>query len=317
MTSERTSTWRLHFALYLGLSLLLMQLHAETVNFGEKAAKRAPRHERILQGSGESPWIHRVLVPLLAEGLRPIFAALGAPQPADLEYGYLTWRWIFIFGLFLLFHRYLAHWLEPPWPLLGTVLLAALHGPSFANYWFQPASAADLLIWVAAALLTLRGRDRWLFPLVLVGAFNRETVIFAILIHGALRLGKEPRARLQLRMVALLLCWAIPFVGLRLWLGSQGWAQGSNPLGLFWANLSSPDWLAYAACFFGLLWALPVLHWRRLPADLQRVCLVMLPYLALQLLFGRIREVRLLLPLAMALVPVYLLVLAAAHEEKR
>jgi hypothetical protein len=316
MFTPRKLSW-IHLALYLGLALLLVQLHGENINFGPKAGKRAERHEQIISGEGEAPWVYRLAVPWAAELTGQVVALTGLPERRSVELGYLLWRFVFTLGLFLLFHRFLGHWLPPPWPLAGTLLLAALHGPSYLHYWFQPASSLDLLLWVAAAVLTLEGRHRWLFALILLGALNRETSVFIVLIHGALLWRQGPLRPVLLRMAGLGLCWALCFVAVRLLSESGGWAHGSNPLGMLLANLSHPGWLLYALSFWGVLWLLPILRWSQLPIRLRALLLVLLPYLALQLLFGRIREVRLLLPMAIAFVPVLLLELRARLEEPR
>jgi hypothetical protein len=315
MCTPRKLSW-IHLALYLGLALLLVQLHGESINFGPKAGKRAERHEQIISGQGEAPWVYRLAVPWTAELSGRVVQLAGLPERRAVEWGYLIWRFVFTAGLFLLFHRYLGHWLPPPWPVAGTLLLVALHGPSYLHYWFQPASSLDLLLWVAAAVLTLEGRWRWLFPLILLGSLNRETSVFIALIHGALLWGRGPLRPLVLRMVGLGGCWALGFFAVRLWSDSGGWAHGSHPLGMLLANLGNPGWLLYALSFWGVLWLLPILRWSRLPVGLRALLLVSLPYLALQLLFGRIREVRLLLPLALALIPVLLLELRDRSGER-
>lgn len=306
----------LHVALYLGLALVLAQLHAEWVNFGPKANKRWQRHEQILQGDGEAPWTYRVAVPWAAHGIGQLLQQGGLPPKRTVEYGYIGLRWLFTFALFLLFHRYVGHWLPPPWPLMGTTLLAALHGPAFAFYWFQPASALDLLLWTACAVLTLERRWVWLFPLIALGAVNRETSVFIVLLHGALLWKQEPLRPVMLRMLGLAGCWAVPTALVRFAVGSAGWAHGSDPLGMLMANLTHPDWILYALCFWGVAWVLPVWKWRCWPARLQALSIVLLPYLGLQFAFGRIREVRLFLPLALLLVPMLLLALRERPEER-
>ncbi len=308
---------RIHLSLYLGLALLLTQLHGEWINMGPKVGKRAERHAQIISGAGEAPWVHRLVVPWAAELTGRVIAELGGlPKQRSVEIGYLVWRWVFTFGLFLLFHRYLGHWVPPPWPLLGTLLVVGLHGPSYVHYWFQPASSLDLLLWVACAVLTLERRWLWIFPLILLGSLNRETSVFIVLIHGALLWGREPLRPVALRMAGLAVCWALPFLALRWLVPGAGWAHGTSPWGMFLANLGSPGWLLYAACFWGVLWALPLLSWRTLPQTLRALLVVLLPYLALQLAFGRIREVRLLLPMALAFVPVLVIVLRARQREQ-
>jgi hypothetical protein len=310
MTPPRTSHWILPL-LFLGLAALLTSLHGEWINFGPKTMERAERHEQILTRNGEAPWVYRVAVPWAAEGLAPLFEVAGYPHRRAVEYGYLGLQMVFTWSLFLLFFRWLGHWLAPPWPLLGTVFLAALHGPSYAFYWFQPDSALDLALWAGALVLAVRGRWVPVLWLMALGGLNRETIAFVPLMFAALRWDAEPRGRLCQKVVALLTAGGLPALAVRLWVGPAGWAHGSTPLGMFLANLSHGGWLGYALLFWGLLWAAPVLAWRESPPALRRLALALAPYLALQLAFGRIREVRLLMPLGVVLVPMGMLWLKA------
>jgi hypothetical protein len=68
--------------------------------------------------------------------------------------------------------------------------------------------------------------------------------------------------------------------------------------------------------FLGGLLVVPWSGWSRRPPELRRLALVLwLTYVPLQLVFGRIREVRLLLPLAIALIPLALLALRDAEVD--
>ncbi len=293
--------------LYLGLALMLVALHAWSVDLGPNAPKRAHRHALILQGEGKAPWAYRVLSPAVTEvaiqALSPVFE-----RHIALPMAYMAWRLLWTSCLLLLFHGLLRTWLDPPGALAGTLLLAALQPASYLFYWYQPDSTPDLVLWTAAALLTLRGRGWWLVPLVLIGGLNRESAVFTVLIHLALGWGREPLRALLLRAITIAAVWATVFMGLRLGLGPHPWSGGFP--GLLLANLSHPSWLAWATLSLGALWVLPWLSWRDQPQELRRLALaLMLLYLPLQLVFGRIREVRLLLPLALFLVPMALIAL--------
>jgi hypothetical protein len=305
---------RIVLVLLLLLGALLTSMHAYVVNYGENRGMRKERHERILSMTGEAPWAYRVLSPALAEGTARVVGPLMARPIDRRESGYLLWRLVWTSGFLVAFHRLLERWLPPTWALLGAVLVAALHGPSYLHYWYQPDSPGDLFAWTLAALLTVQGRDRWLFPLMVIAALNRETAVFIAPIHLALRWGEEPAARTLGRAAGLGLCWLLPYLGLRAWIPVEGWAGGMSVADIILANLTSPEWLGYAALFLGAWAPLALLDWRDKPPALRRLMLVMLPYLGLIVAFGRVREVRLLLPLSLALVPSALLSLRARLE---
>ena len=186
--------------------------------------------------------------------------------------------------------------------------MGALHGPSTEHYWFQPASGPDHVLWLATALLTLSRRDRWLYPLVFLGALNRETIVFAIPIYLALRWGTEVWYRTLQRAVVMGLLWLAPF----LWLRSVVQLRptvGPTVQEYAWRNLTDLEWQFYAFAFAGVWFLVPLLGWKHLSGALRRLICMMLPYLALVLAFGRIREVRLLLPTTVAFIPATMVVL--------
>ena len=295
-------------SMYLVLTSLLIQQHAYQVNFSESLIKRAQRHDRLLALQGDAPWAYRVLTPALAEAISTPLLFLGMSEHNAREYAYLSLRWVLIASLLLLFHRFCRRYLAQHWAFAGTLLLVSLHSPSFVHYWFQPSSPLDLLLWLMAVMLTLRGQFRWLPLMVFLGTLNRETAVFIIAIHGVLQLGREPLPRLLVRCTGLGLIWAAVFLGLRTVITPELWSTDKTPWQMLHSNLSG-EWLFYALSFLGVWSLLPLLGWRRVPAELRRLALLMVPYLGLLMLYGRIREVRLLLPLAIPLIPASLIVL--------
>jgi hypothetical protein len=301
--------------LYLGLAVVLTSLHGYNVNYGESAHKRAARHAKIIDMRGDSPWAYRLAVPFVAEGVSRALAPLPIEETDRREMGYLSVRFVAMFVSLLALHRFQRYFLPASWALGGTVLFAALHGPSFEHYWFQPASAPDLMLWLLAAVLTMERRDAWLFPMVLLGALNRETVVFLIPIHVALRWGREPLKPLFTRAALLGVTWAVPFLALRQLVEVKRWASNKTAVDYLTNNLTRPEWIAYALSFAGAWLIVPFLGWRHLPPRIQRLILVMGPYLGLIFAFGRIREVRLLLPLCLAFIPATMLVLQRWDSE--
>ncbi len=310
-------TWILA-ALWLGLAVALVVLHAESIDLGPRQIRILERHDAILAGDGDAPWTYRLAVPFVVETVRPLLERVLGLRPADAVTGaYLAARGLTLFATFLLFHRWLSRRLDWPWPLAGTLLLAALSGPATVFYWFAPDSPVDLAIWAAALVLTEERRFGWLVPLVLLGALNRETAVFAVGLHVALRWGREPAGRLVLRSAGLLAAWAGVLALVRVAVGTRPWAHGGTPLGFLTTNLTEPAWLAWAAVFLGVLWIAPALAGPRLPPDLRRAAAVLVPYVLLILLFGRVREVRLLLPAVLVLIPILLVALGARPLEAR
>lgn len=301
-----------HTLLLLGLAGLAAFFHGHQMQAAKNAAKRLPRHEELLAGLGESPWVYRQLTPWLAEAVARVAGAAGLPWDSAVDLGYVVVHFLALSATLLLMHRVWTEWLGEARATAATLWFAALQAPSAANYWFQPDSPLDLTMWAAAIALTRWRLDGWLFPLVLVGSFNRETAVFAVALHAGLRWGEEPMARLGARCAGLVGVWAAVFVGLRALIPASGEALDEGALANLANNLAQGGWWLWVVAFVGFAPVLGWLGWADTPAPLRRLTWVSLPYLALFLLFGRVREVRLLLPMALVWAPVVIAALPRA-----
>ncbi|HCH62432.1 MAG: hypothetical protein CL927_15950 [Deltaproteobacteria bacterium] len=299
-------------AVYLGLSLSLTSFHAFQVNFGPKEEVRAQRHTRIVaMEEGLSPWAYRVAVPIAVERrIEPALRTIGVDPEESREYAYLVVRFAATWLTLLLSHALIRRFTSDQMALGGTLLIGALHGPSIEHYWFQPASGPDHVLWLTTALLALSKRDAWVYAVVFLGAFNRETIVFAIPIYLALRWGTEEYRRTLERTFVMGLLWLLPFIWLR---GVVELRYSLTPTvhEYAWQNFTNFEWQFYAFAFAGAWGVVPLLGWRLLPRPLRALMCMMVPYLALVLAFGRIREVRLLLPTTVAFVPAAMVVLNA------
>lgn len=293
----------LEVSLLFGLALMLTGLHALDVELREDYAPlRAERHAEIIEHRGKSPYVYRVLAPELAEWGRRLIRGPGSSRDSAPELSYLVIQFVATVAGLLLFWRVVGALYEPPWALAGVLLFAALHPASYRYFWFQPDSPVDLALWLVAAWLAVRGRSGlWLLPLTAVGAVNRETILFAPLIYAALAWERVARRTLLIQCAAALAAGVAVFIGLRLWIGAAERVIGLSDL--LHENLANPTGWLFSAVFFGVLWIVPVLNWRRASPAVRRLTLVLIPYFILQLVFGRIREARLFLPLSLCLIP--------------
>ena len=106
------------------------------------------------------------------------------------------------------------------------------------------------------------------------------------------------------------LLWITPFIWLR---GTVTLRHSASRTVRDYAmrNLTDFEWQFYALAFAGVWFVVPLLGWKHLSRPLRRLIVMMVPYLGLVLAFGRIREVRLLLPTTVAFVPAAMVVLNA------
>jgi len=322
--------WFVLGMLYLLISLSLALFHGHLINVGQRFEEglRSFQHYQLITQDAERtfprlqllPYAYRILVPYTVEGMNNVTTAiLGGDIPfriekVNLENFYILIRGLTMFATFVGFHKLLECYVETPWALGGTFFLAAIHGPTFIFYWYQPSSPLDLCLWIWAAYLTIKRKDWYLFPIMLVGAFNRETIVFMILVHFALRYGNEPLKKLFFRCTILGVIWASVFFGMRIALPMDNAEHANKWVGFLNENLSNFHWQQYAFIFV-CSWAFfPIFFWKKMPPELKRLVYTLIPYIALIFLFGRIREVRLFLPLCIPMIPATMLFLKERLE---
>ncbi len=228
------------------------------------------------------PFGHRVLVPAL---LRPLVDA-GVP----VAWAFGLSEWLATMTLVLVLRRAMAVELQPRAAILGAVLVLPVLTPALLlqHRWpiFYPWDA-----WAAVALVLgcdalRRGNTALVFAVVIVGAFNRESVALVPLCAVALRLGREPVRTTVARAVLLgfayagaraSLPWLVPAArGAPLHLWVEGQLRLWHNLGWLAAPANAAQWCGSISCLPAAWWAVR----RHVPADLQRLQLPALVGLA-------------------------------------
>lgn len=277
-------------------------------------------HARTLAGDNWAPFQYRVLAPLFAEALiRPLRGVVGDRRAFHLAY--LIWNALWTTALLLTTRRFFGRWFERPWPLIGALVTGFALAIAFAEQVHAPWSVAEPVLFLIAVELFLAGRGAAVLAVVFVASLNRATAVYIVLAVAALAaplLGREgvvgrERAVGTERVVGTeragrhdpwwrlpalaAVVWASVFVGLRL-------AYGARPPyytypELVWLN-AGPGQTLWAGTLFvlllGPLWYWSVRGWSSAPDALRRLGLVVPPIVLLWLVYGRWREVRVLIP---------------------
>lgn len=299
MTGSRRGTAALLLA---GLAAGLVALYTSAVE-SHHLALRMSVHRELLDASIESPFRYRVLAPLLTELMVRAFEPV-AGRPQAFQLAYTIWNFAGVFALLWATRLLAGLWLGPGRALLGAVFLALPLWVSFRIQPYAPWSAPEAALFVLGLLALAGQRGSWLLALVVVATLNRETALFLPLAALATACpwppvpAREVLTRLRVPLAALAL-WGLTYGILRLVIGpaprvlglAETLAQNVKP-----GNVETA--LRQLALFLGPAWLLFPLGIRRAPPFLRRACLVILPALVLYAVFGRWREVRILLPLA-------------------
>jgi len=268
------------------------------------------RHLAIIKGHGGDPWQYRMLAPYLLKSVIRLFELCGVQRPVAEAF------MMFRIGqdtcvLLLAYAYYRALDLSMAAAVLGMALLA--WGMSYSHYDsdLQFSTFFDVMFYLAAGLCILRGWWRWLLPLTVLAALNRETSGFIPLLLLAAAHVATPASRwreaLPTAALALALYIAI-FLGLRLIYGAQASVlpYGHHPgLDMLAYNvLRGVTWQQLLATLsvVPLVAALGYRHW---PATLKAFFWTLVPlWLVIHALVAVLAESRLLLvPQALILIP--------------
>jgi hypothetical protein len=260
---------------------------------------RAAAHEGILDGTALSPYRYRLLAPWTTEAVMRLLAPLGERRAFHLAY--LAWNTAWTYLTFALTFRFLRRWHAPDTALVATLLLPLALVAAFAEQWYAPWSVAETPLFLAGLLAVLGGRTVAALALVAVASLNRETALYLPL--AWMLVASAPDSVRRSGVTA-----AAPLAALAVWIviyGALRWALGAAPAAvpfdvLLRTNLD-PMGLAFAAIWLALLLG-PVWLWAArgagaAPAELARLCWMVVPVAVLYLAFGIWREVRILMPL--------------------
>jgi hypothetical protein len=271
-------------------------------------------HNQIVHGIALSPYRYRVLVPVLADIVMRVLS-VGLPGNWPYLLAYTGYAAAAIFLLLAVLYIYASQWASPELALIGVLFVAGTMPIALKDHVFQPWSLLEAFLFTFGLLAIYRKQYLLLAVIVALASLNRETGIFiplaflfANLDVGELARGRaRPGRQVILLFAGYVLIWAIVFLALRLMLGS---ADSVNSLQeILGANLQLGD-LARAvfnwAAFLGVFWVFAVLGFGSAAAFHRRLALLIPFYLAVVLIFGSWKEVRLLMPLYPLLLPLAL-----------
>ena len=208
-------------ALSLGLFTTIAHVGQLGVYYLEEGGQLG-RHLAVLQGQAGNPWQYRVLAPHLIEGIIALFKQLAIPYPTAVAFVFSRVV-LDTFVLLLAYEYYRRLGLPLPHALLGMAVLA--WGISYSHYDsdLQFNTFFDVIFYLLAALCILQGRYRWIIPITLLAALNRETSgLIPFLLPAAVWAARPGSVRRVLPIAgAALATYVAVWAGLRLAYGSQ------------------------------------------------------------------------------------------------
>lgn len=207
--------------------------------------------------------------------------------------------WATFFSVFLAaWHYYRAAGVRMIW--LSLALLAGTISYTLTKSHYSAGSYLEIALYMGGILAVLRRDPKWLLPLSLVGALNRETIVFLPLLSLAYT-WRDKRRWWSIGSVAAAIAvyfavrWTFPQT---FWTPCR---EGLLPgLGLLWRNLTDLEGIVFVIGFLGFM----PLAWNYWPKHLWPWLLMIPTQVVLWLYFGNTIETRLLLlPVALIVVP--------------
>ena len=301
------------YGVYLGAAWTITRIYWHTTQQLDVA-----NLARFGAGTAEAPFAYRVLMPWTLRGL----SALNGTN--DLVLTDIGLRVLVLFGLMLLLRRWMRHFVPPVLADTSPLLLGVLLPGAFDWYW--PYDFAGILFWTACLLALVERRYKLFFALLVLGAFNRETIAFLVGIFAVTQWHTLGPRRTLLGSAAQLGAVLAVLVGLRLVVHPHGgqpveihfaenllFLVGANHTGLF------ENWMLLLSTL-GFTWMLAIWHWRAKSLFLRRACYLVPAAALATLVAGRVAEVRIWtewIPIALALAGQTLMEFSASEQEPR
>lgn len=288
--------------LLVSTSLMVWYMHFREIDI-PKQIPRAGLHAQILDKTAPSPYRYRILVPYAAEtlatALRPVFGGRRALVAA-----YAVIEAAAIIALVLILFRYFAFFFAPLPSLVGALVVNLSLVVALRDHFFQPWSLVNAVVFALAAALLYK---RKLFPfavLVFAAALNRETSILLPFLY-LFTLARRDRAGKSLLVFAIFCAlWCGGYLLVR---GIQGDAPHIYALSAILEKNLSPKYLGFMTLnlllFLGFVWMFAIRGFGTAPPFIKRLALFVPLYLALVLVFGVWKEVRLLMPIYPVAIP--------------
>jgi hypothetical protein len=296
----------------ISLSIVLTYLHFITID-QPRVLDRIELHKDIISNGAPAPYAYRVFLPFLAEFVIQI-ATLVMHYNSAFLYTYVFARFIITLLTFVIFFGYLQIFFEKKCALLGSVLLAFSHVLAYRDYFFQPTSMLELLVFVIGFWLIYTNRFCPLIILVTIGTLNRETTLVLALSYFLSHYRQNLRIAIRKSLV-LALIWFAVYAGIRI-------LRGPHPIITTYYqdivhNISDVTPLICLILVYGIFWYFAFQFWRQnigKKLDYKKqfifVNLWWVPaFVLLHFFVGWVNEVRLFLPLAPIIIPASLYVI--------
>ncbi|MBN3040681.1 MAG: hypothetical protein JW867_06100 [Candidatus Omnitrophica bacterium] len=301
-----TSTKKI-FSTYLVMSTLLFFLRLS------QALPSSHVPVNVFNGTAETPYLYRVLVPFLSYLLKTIIPSLTWRNSAGI------WNYIFALSLFPLFHIYLRKWFDQKIAFLINIIFCCLLPLSF-DYDY-PEDFLELSLFIIGYMLIRDKKDIFLGPLIFFATFSRETAVFLAIAYFISRINKKDLLKTITKSSAFFICWLIPFAGIRLIRGPTlrpDFFMGVRNLEYIIFDFFSVNSNFFSSLFFlGVFFSIYLMFDKKDEDNfLKRNTITITVAFLAAFWFANINEPRIFYPILPILVPLAFYPLLAGHDTK-
>ena len=185
------------FLLLFLLSILILRLEFKCIDtrreeFRPENGILNTKVIKPFQGESLAPTQYRVLISYIYMPIEYVFEAIGGSRSLRLKYFllYEPIQLVFLFLSLSSFYYYLCHWFPSKESLIGTLIFVAII-PSVFFWNSAPTVYSETLFFILSFICFNSGNDKLLYPILLVGTLNRESMLFVPCIYFLVNYSKE------------------------------------------------------------------------------------------------------------------------------
>lgn len=260
-------------------------------------------HFDVVQGNAKAPLQYRLAPYFIAQGIMSVAVEMGAPNNSKvLTITYMMLRVIVMSLAYLALLSFLGIFFDLRGALLALCFTVAVNPLAEFQYYHQPGDPWNCLFFILGFIAIVKRRDNWLWPLIFIGVPFRESIVLLIPAYFAARIGEKPTGRVIMWTIMLALAWLIPSAILRYIFGFLGnyvehrLAIRDIPSILHY-NFTHPEGWLVLFLYFNVLWFAVFSAWKNLPRVVRRMFVIVPIFLAIHVVWGRLVEGRLYMPL--------------------
>ena len=276
------------------------------------------RHNSIISNTVEYPYKYRLLNPYMANVSFTVFKTFLSEKAAFLLAYFIQNILVYTFLLFS-FYKFLSLWFDDTGIIIGVLSLAVIIPLSLTG----SDTMGDITtagIMALGFFLINTGKEKWLFPLLFIAAFNELQIILLIMFYFFSKKSNFTDKKVWINCILLT---AVFLAGYYIIYLLRGGEAGSSEYKWYFTkdaafNVAHKDWILLWLIMIPPYLFFAVKDFKLKPEFLKRSALIVLPlfYFAAFFFIARLREIDKALTIFIILIPLALFSLIPKHVKE-